>query len=251
MTDPLSNILQKSGVDITFSISSIGDCVESLQKLRFSYEEQYQQFLQKADELCLCNEANQKDRLKTEIGPMFFARIIDSVLTQITERFKEIHKLKFLKLFDHTSFSQYAKDFPDDLLDLCLQTFPSKFDKCRLRIDLNGLYTNRTLHRPPNELLSFLFDCDLQTSFVEVTKLLKLAVTIPCTSVSVERSFSAMKKIKTFFRSRMTEERLTALAYLNIEKERLLKLLQNEDDFFEKMLNRFLKKDRRLELVYL
>ena len=38
---PLSNILQGSGIDISFSISSIAEYVESLQKLRFSYEEQY------------------------------------------------------------------------------------------------------------------------------------------------------------------------------------------------------------------
>ena len=250
ITDPLSNILQRSGIDISFSISSIAECVESLQKLRLSYEEQYGNFLKKIDDLSLRTDTDTNNRMKTEICPTFFTHIIDNVLTQITERFKEIHKMKFLKLLDHTAFPQYAQDFPVDLLDLCIQTFPSKFDKCRLQIDLNGLYTNRTLHRPPNELLSFLFDCHLQTSFVELIKLLKLTITIPCTSVSVERSFSSMNRIKTFFRNRMTEERLTALAYLSIEKERLVKLLQNEDAFFEKMLNGFLKKDRRIEFMY-
>ena len=245
ITDPLSNILQRAGIDITFSISSISECVESLQTLRSSYEQQYQKFLKKINETCLCN-----DTRKTEIGPTFFMAIIDNVLTQITARFKEIHKMKFLKLLDHSSFSLYSQAFSNELLDLCLQTFPSRFDKSRLQVDLHGVYMNRALHRPPKELLAFLLECNLQTSFVEFVKLLRLAITIPCTSVSVERSFSTMKRIKTFFRSRMTEKRLTALAYLNIEKERLITLSENEDEFFDKMVQRFLKKERRIEFVY-
>ena len=180
-------------------------------------------FLGKAKEVCI--DVSKKDRsTKTDISPMFFALIVDNVMMQLTERFREIQRLRFLKLLDHSCFSHYAKQFSDDLLNLCVETFPSRFDKCRLLVDLNGLYVNHILHRSPNDLLT-LFDCQLQTSFTELTKLLKLVITIPCTSVSVERSFSAMKRIKTFYRSRMTEERLNGLAFLNIEKQRLVKLM--------------------------
>ena len=130
----------------------------------------YKNFLSKAEEVSI--DASKKDRFtKTEISPMVFALVIDNVIMQLTERFREIHRLRFLKLIDHTSFTQYAKQFPDDLLNLCVETFPSRFDKCRLRIDLNGLYMNQMLHRSPSDLLTFLFDCQLQTSFTELTKL--------------------------------------------------------------------------------
>ena len=147
--------------------------------------------------------------------------------------------MKFLKLLDHTSFSQYAQAFPNELLDLCLQTFPSKFDKCRQQIALKGIYRNRTLYRPPNELLSFLLECNLQTSFVEFVKLLRLAITSTVLVLLLyfsqhRKDFFNNEESKNFFRSRMTEERLTALAYLSIEKEIIVILLQNKDDFLKK-----------------
>ena len=53
------------------------------------------------------------------------------------------------------------------------------------------------------------------------------------TSVSAERSFSAMKIIKTYLRNSMCQERLSSLAVIYIEKE----LTQKID--FEKVIDRF------------
>ena len=39
------------------------------------------------------------------------------------------------------------------------------------------------------------------------------------TSCSAERSFSALRRIKTYLRNRMKDERLSAVAILNIERE--------------------------------
>ena len=39
---------------------------------------------------------------------------------------------------------------------------------------------------------------------------------LPVTSCEAERSFSALRRIKNYLRSTMTEERLTGLALLNI-----------------------------------
>ena len=44
-------------------------------------------------------------------------------------------------------------------------------------------------------------------------------LTMPATSASCERSFSSMKRVKTFIRSTMGEDRLTALAVLHIHRE--------------------------------
>ena len=89
---PLSNILQGSGIGISLSISSIAEYVESLQKLRFSYEEQYHFLKKEIDDLSLPTNTDKNNRMKTEICPTVFAHITDNVLTQITERFIEIHK---------------------------------------------------------------------------------------------------------------------------------------------------------------
>lgn len=67
------------------------------------------------------------------------------------------------------------------------------------------------------------------------------------TTAESERSFSTLKRIKTFLRNSMTEDRLTALAMLSIEKQ----MINNIPNFNEEVINRFAeKKDRRIDLIY-
>jgi hypothetical protein len=63
--------------------------------------------------------------------------------------------------------------------------------------------------------------------------LLRIYLTIPITSVSAERSFSALKRIKTYLRNTMRQTRLTSLALIHIEKE-----LSNSLDF-NKLIDKF------------
>ena len=55
--------------------------------------------------------------------------------------------------------------------------------------------------------------------FPEVYRLIKVALTIPVTSATAERSFSVLKRIKTYMRATMGQERLTHLAVLSVERE--------------------------------
>ena len=52
-----------------------------------------------------------------------------------------------------------------------------------------------------------------------VCHLVKVALTIPVTSATAERSFSILKRIKTYMRATMGQERLTHLAVLSVERE--------------------------------
>ena len=72
---------------------------------------------------------------------------------------------------------------------------------------------------------------DLIQTVPEATNLLKLVLTLPATTASVERSFSVLKRIKTYSRNRTKEERLSSLALIAIEMERLQILRQNKDEF--------------------
>ena len=57
-------------------------------------------------------------------------------------------------------------------------------------------------------------------SFEDIYKLLRIAVTLPVTSASCERSFSCMRRVKTYLRNRMANPRLSNLACLSIHAER-------------------------------
>lgn len=67
------------------------------------------------------------------------------------------------------------------------------------------------------------------------------------TTSEAERCFSSLKRIKTFLRNSMAEDRLTALSMLSIEK----KFVTEIENFNEKVIDKFAaKKDRRIELLY-
>ena len=52
-----------------------------------------------------------------------------------------------------------------------------------------------------------------------IKKMLQIFCTIPVTTCSAERAFSAMKLLKDYLRSRMSDERLTGLALMYIHPE--------------------------------
>ena len=61
-------------------------------------------------------------------------------------------------------------------------------------------------------------------SFPDAVIAFRILLTIPVTVASIERSFSKLKLIKSYLRSTMSQERLSGLAILSIEKEMLVEL---------------------------
>lgn len=54
----------------------------------------------------------------------------------------------------------------------------------------------------------------------EVVKLIRLLLTLPATSATAERSFSSLRRLKTWLRSTMSQPRLNALAICHVHRER-------------------------------
>lgn len=73
-------------------------------------------------------------------------------------------------------------------------------------------------------------------------KLLKVALTIPVSSATCERSFSAMKRIKNWLRNSMSQEKFTNLSIIHIERQISNNLC------VEDVLNDFAKCDHRISL---
>jgi hypothetical protein len=74
--------------------------------------------------------------------------------------------------------------------------------------------------------------------------LTNLALTVPLTVCSAERSFSDLKRIKIRLRNTMGDDRLSNLAVIAIE----IQLVESLD--IENIINRFAaEKDRRIELT--
>ena len=82
----------------------------------------------------------------------------------------------------------------------------------------------------------------LQLAFPILVKVFQIALTISVTSAKCERSFSALKRIKTYLRSTMSDQRLTDLAILSIERD----LSDNLD--LDEVLDCFSEQYRRIVL---
>jgi hypothetical protein len=70
----------------------------------------------------------------------------------------------------------------------------------------------------------------------ELTKLVRVALTIPVTSCTAERSFSSLRRLKTYLRSTMSQERLNHVAILNYHKDIIANVNINEfaDEFISR-----------------
>ncbi|KAH7949323.1 hypothetical protein HPB49_007716 [Dermacentor silvarum] len=65
---------------------------------------------------------------------------------------------------------------------------------------------------------------DMRKMMYEVVRCLQLVSTVPASAASGERSFSALRRIKTFLRNRMTQMRQRQLLLFHVPKKRGVEL---------------------------
>lgn len=253
-TDALFRVLQNKIMDIGFCCEQIRETIAYVECMRQEFENFYKRFEEKCATLGLI-EAIDAERLRSmkDKRKQLFYNILDNIIVQLKSRFDNFSDLAFLGLVDCSKFSQMNREFDDTKLEILSKTYAKFFDFVKLKADLIGLCSSSTVKnecKTPTGLLNFLHKHDLTKTVPEVTKLLKLVLTIPATTASVERSFSALKRIKTYNRNRTEEDRLTSLALIAIETERLQKLQRNKHEFYNKVTDVFVQKDRRMDFIY-
>ena len=87
-------------------------------------------------------------------------------------------------------------------------------------------------------LKHFFQACDSDV-FPNINVLLRIACTLPITSVETERENSVLKNLKTYLRSTMSNERLTGLALMKIH-------FQHEMDFDRIVISFATRQPRRM-----
>ena len=70
----------------------------------------------------------------------------------------------------------------------------------------------------------------------EVSKVLELLLLLPATNATAERGFSCLKRVKTYLRNSMTQQRLNHMMVMNIHHEiaRSLDLKELANEFASK-----------------
>ena len=111
----------------------------------------------------------------------------------------------------------------------CLKTAKKRYeDKVLYFNSRSNKYETLLLEFKKKEETLMDFRESFKTGFPNILVLLKIYLTSPIASVTSERGFSCLKRIKTYLRSTMLQERLSSLAILNFESE-FIKLINIED----------------------
>ena len=137
------------------------------------------------------------------------------------------------------------KDEPweNELKEVC-STFGSDVDKFGLNAQLPLLSTTAAsmqfdLQRfNVHDLIQFLqkLDDSRKVAMSEVIKLAKILLVMPATNAIRERSFSALKRVKTYLKSTTTNSRMNHLMVLHVHKQRIdnTRLIDVANEFVEK-----------------
>lgn len=166
---------------------------------------------------------------------------IDDVNTQLADRFSDqsVSVISgFMSLIPSVIVKMDVKEIPT-VVDKLSDYEPDIDSLASLQTELE-IWRGRWIdsENTPDSLLTSLKCCP-KDLFPNLHTLLQLGCLIPVTSCEAERSFSAVRRIKTTLRSSMREERLSALVLLNTYR----RVNINVEDIVERFI---LKKPRRL-----
>ncbi|XP_029347858.1 zinc finger MYM-type protein 1-like [Acyrthosiphon pisum] len=150
-----------------------------------------------------------------------YYQIIDTLIIHFNKRFSS-NSLELATSIDYFHKMNYYES----------QCFIEQY-KDLLNVDVNTLQSemlvvkNCVSRRNPSftlEDIKLIMDAEL---YPNLYKLLSLSLTIPISSATCERSFSAMRKIKNWLRTSMNQDRFTNLSLIYIERD-LSNELSNE-----------------------
>ncbi|KAJ6633916.1 hypothetical protein lerEdw1_014256, partial [Lerista edwardsae] len=250
-TDALYRVLQSTATDIRFCCAQIRSAMEVVERQRQEFDSFYFRFEQKCAALGLTDIVRSGQPIREERRILFY-NILDNIAIQLKARFAHFGDLAFVGLVDCTKFYEMSQHFDDTRLQ-SLSKFARHFDFVRLKADLVGLYNSAKVRnecKSPRQLLSFLAQNDLMQTVPEATKLLQLVLTIPAMTASAERPGSAVKRLRTYSRNRTDQGQLPSLAIISMETERLLRLKEKREDFYNKVTDIFVRKDGRTDFIY-
>ncbi|XP_055532811.1 zinc finger MYM-type protein 1-like [Wyeomyia smithii] len=120
-------------------------------------------------------------------------------------------------------------------------------------IDVSGetvTDSNGINYRPINilYLISFILGQNLHQTFSETLRLARM--TLPITTASIERTFSVLRRIKNYLRSKSGQNRLFGIMMMAVEKD-LLHEMMLTPLFYDDIIDKFaLKVNRRIPLLY-
>ncbi|CAH0558722.1 unnamed protein product [Brassicogethes aeneus] len=177
----------------------------------------------------------ESDSAKDYFKKSLFIPYLDHLIISLKTRFSQEHKIAF-SLFNI---------LPKNIKSLDIKSFAPK---------VGNLYNIENLESELNIWKEYVSQSQIDKSitiedlighctfFPAIKDSCMLLLTLPCTTCTIERSFSTLRRIKTWIRSTMGQDRLVGLALLSIHRKRV----ENISNFNNEILDQFCQSNRRL-----
>ncbi|XP_044588849.1 zinc finger MYM-type protein 1-like [Cotesia glomerata] len=155
--------------------------------------------------------------------------ILDTLSVQLAGRKSAYEKLyeKF-NFFDNLSeiYTTELKNLANKLVDKYLDDLEETLgNECiHLQYQLKDSSANTEDIRSAQNICNVLHSRSLRDVYPNVDIALRIFLSIPATNCSGERSFSTLKRVKTYLRASMGQDRLNSLALLSIEAQLVQKI---------------------------
>jgi hAT family C-terminal dimerisation region len=103
--------------------------------------------------------------------------------------------------------------------------------------------------RPSTAINAYCKLPSFSAAFSDIISCFHLALTLPVSSATAERSFSAMRRIKAHLRASMSDSRLSSLALIAVELELSRELMRDPSNVINVFATFDSRKNRRLDLL--
>lgn len=257
-TQSLTGYLQTENIDLREAVNHVQYCSDEIKVLRSNTDKEFTEIYAKITSIAERNNFSLEmpRRAKTSFyrsnvpaesvedyyKRSVFIPFIDHFSAQLDLRFIN-HKntfsgfsclIKFNEIdstIDEECFKNLIQTYTDDIQDISESALILEYRLWKRKILTCGL-TNSSVFDLIKICHSLLFP--------NIYKLLKILATLPVTTCSSERSFSTLKRLKTYLRNSTGQNRLNGLALLNIYRD--------YTPTADEVLNEMSKTQRRIDI---
>lgn len=227
-----SQSLQATNCDLVSAFATITRLQEYFEDVRLNAEASFNRLYKKAEQLLLeiggpeegiqmprvCNRQAYRSNIAAETAEVYYRRsvfipFIEQVIAELKFRFSENvpHALGIQEVLkgvnaDTDAIMKAAHTYEGDLDAPAI--FNAELKRWMKEVAAGKLPT-----------LSEAADYAKKHMFQNMATLIRILLTLPVTNASAERSFSALKRLKTYLRNTMGSARLTGLALLAVHPE--------------------------------
>ena len=168
------------------------------------------------------------DKISEQCGKPLPIYLLDTVIGFIKKRFKQNDYTTYYSKLESLLLCSAKGESCEELLSFVCNFYKDDFDKHKLETQLcslPGIFEDKEVTDIHMVVKKFQkMSAGMRAHFSEVVILIKLLLIAPATNAVSERSCSTLRRIKTYLRTTMTQNRMNNTIILNTHKEELDKL---------------------------